>query len=195
VLRVHEGSIDLQIISLRPEVIIDHVKQDADAFGVGGIDQGLEVFGLPVAAVGREQVAAVIAPVPTAWKIGDRHDLDRGNAQISQQIQLFYRRDERSFRGERADMQLVDDHLLPGATAPACVPPEIAAGIDDLAGSFDILGLEARSRVGDFLAVLEHKAVAHPCAGILHFDLVPTSHYRRHRDDAFEVVYLERDSV
>ena len=108
---------------------------------MGGIDQGLEVLRPSVGRIGREKVDAVVAPIATAREIGDRHQLDRGDAELDEIVQLVDGRAERAFGRERPDVQLVDDRLLPGAAAPRPVAPLVGARIDHLARAMHVLRL------------------------------------------------------
>ena len=113
----------VQVGALRAEVVVDHVEQHHQPARVGRVDQRLEVLRPAVAAVGRVGQHAVVAPVPRAREIGDRHELDRGHAQCHQMVELVDRGAEGALRREGADVQFVDDRLLPGAAAPAVVAP------------------------------------------------------------------------
>ena len=66
-----------------------------------------------------EQVDTVITPVPDPGEVGDRHQFDRGDAQVRELRQLSCRRGERPFGRERADVQLVEDEVVPRNTRPA----------------------------------------------------------------------------
>src|SRR5687768_14462056 len=46
-------------------------------------------------------------------------------------------------------MQLVDDRLVPGTSAPGVVAPAVVRRGDDLARAVDVARLEARSRIGN----------------------------------------------
>ena len=64
--------------------------------------------------------------------------------------------------GESPEMQLVNDHLLPAAAAPAGVAPVIGRRIDDLARAMHAFRLMAGSRVGQSLAVERDSGSASP---------------------------------
>ena len=66
----------VQIVPGRAEMIVDDVEHDAEAALMRRVDERAQVLRRAVAAIGREGQDAVIAPVPAADEIGDRHDLD-----------------------------------------------------------------------------------------------------------------------
>ena len=74
-----------------------------------GVDERPEIVGLPIAARRREERDAVVAPVAVARKVGDRHQLDRGDPEILQIRQALDDTAKRPLWRERADVQLVED--------------------------------------------------------------------------------------
>ena len=85
--------IGVEIIALRPEVVVHHVQQHHHAAHVRLLDEVLEIVGAAVSRVGREGQNAVVSPIALAGKVRQRHQLDRGYAQIRQIIQpLFHAR-------------------------------------------------------------------------------------------------------
>ena len=132
-----------------------------------GIDQRLEIVRAAIGAVRRIKQDAVIAPVPAAGKIRNRHQLDRGEARGGDVIEPLDRRAEASFACERTDMQLKKYALVPGAAGPiAGLPPERIL-TDDLARPMRVVGLEARGRVRHGPFFIDEKMVTRtgPCAG------------------------------
>ena len=103
-----------EVVPVGTKVIIDHVEEDHQPALVGGLDQRLEILRAAIAGIGRVGQDAVIAPVPPAGEIGDRHDLERGDAEPRQVIEPSDRGAEGAFLCEGADMELVDDRLVPG---------------------------------------------------------------------------------
>ena len=117
------------------------------------LDQRLQILGPAVGGSGRKELHAVIAPVAPPRKLRDRHQLDRGHAERDEIVEPRDRAGEIAALGERAEMQLVDDHLFPAPAAPAGIGPAIGAGIDDLAGAVHAVRLIARGGVGVVAAV------------------------------------------
>ena len=56
---------------------------------VRGIDEASEPFGAAVGAVRRGQVDAVVAPAALAGEVGDRHQLDRVDAELRELGQVL----------------------------------------------------------------------------------------------------------
>ena len=102
----------LQVVPVGAEVVVDDVQDDAEAEGVGAIDQPPQIVGRAVDVRGRPEIDAVVAPAEASGELGDRHQLDDGDAQLAQRRQLARRGGEGSLRGERADVKLVDDLAL-----------------------------------------------------------------------------------
>ena len=64
---------------------------------MGGVDEPGEPLRAAVGAVRREDEDAVVAPAALAGERRDRHQLDRGDAELGQRGQPRGRRVERSF--------------------------------------------------------------------------------------------------
>ena len=73
-----------QVVALRAEVVVDDVEEDRQAVRVAGVDQPLQPVRPAVAVLGGVGEDAVVAPVAAAGELGDRHQLDRGDAQLAQ---------------------------------------------------------------------------------------------------------------
>ena len=128
-------------------MIVDDVEKHHQAALVRGIDQRLEILRPAVGAVGRVKQHAVVAPVPAAGEIGDRHQLDRGEARVGDVVELVDGAAKRALLGERADMQLEKHAFVPRPADPAARLPVIG-WIDHLARPMHVVGLEARRRIG-----------------------------------------------
>ena len=61
--------------------------------------------------------------------------------------------------GEGADVQLVDDRLVPGRGAPGAVFPGVGARVDDLARPVDAMRIAARGGIWHFLCPIDAVAV------------------------------------
>ena len=97
-----------EIVPVRPEVVVDDVEEDHQAEAVRGVDQGLQIVGRAIGGVGREGQHAVVAPVALAREIVDRHELDGGDAELSQVGQP---RGDTGEAAQAAGMQLVEHGL------------------------------------------------------------------------------------
>ena len=170
----------VDISAFRSEVVVDDVEQHHQPAGVGGFDQRLQVLGPAIGGIRSVGQHAVVAPVAAAGKITDRHDLDRGDAERNQMVELADRGAKRALRRKGADVQFVDDRLLPGAAAPAGVAPGIGRRIDHLARPVHILRLITRGRVRDAQAIRQHEAISRTGAGAIGDELVPALADRSH---------------
>ena len=106
---------DVQVITLGAEMVVDDVEQDREAARVARLDQRLQILGPAIGGSGREELHAVIAPVAPPGKLRDRHQLDRGHAELDEIVEPRDRAGEIAALGKRAEMQFVDDHLFPAA--------------------------------------------------------------------------------
>src|ERR1700756_3325084 len=75
-------------ISFGPEVIVDHVEEHHQPAQMRFVDQGFQVLGPPIAAVGRVPQDAVIAPAPAASEIRKRHQFKPGDSGLCEMIEL-----------------------------------------------------------------------------------------------------------
>src|ERR1700709_2644553 len=76
-----------EVVSIGAKVIVHNVKEYHDFSSMRRVDQRLKVLGAAIAGIGREQQYAVVSPVAATGKVGDRHDLDGGDAGASQKTQ------------------------------------------------------------------------------------------------------------
>ena len=170
----------VDIGALGTEMVVDDIEQNHQPTGVGGFDQRLQVLGPPVGRIRSERQHPVVAPVPAAGKITDRHDLDCGNAKPDQVVELRNRCTKRALGRKGADVQLVDDRLLPGTAAPAGIAPQVGRRVDDLARPVHVLRLIPRGRVRDAELVRQNEAVSCTGAGAIGDEFVPAPADRLH---------------
>ena len=142
-IRGHRG----QVITLRAEVVVDHVEQDREAARMAGFDKGLQIVRPAVAGSRRIKLDAIIAPVAPAGELADRHQLDRGHTQIAQIVEPAESPREIAARRKGAEMEFVYDEFLPGTAAPAGVVPAIGRSIDHLARTMHAFRLKAGSGI------------------------------------------------
>ena len=66
-------------------MVVDDVEDDREALGVGGVDEAREVLrACRRPEWGGVEVDAVVAPAVAAGELGERHQLDRGHAELAQ---------------------------------------------------------------------------------------------------------------
>ena len=103
---------------------------------------------------------AVIAPVPRARKLADRHDLDGRDAQVAQVLQPGDDRLERPLRREGADVQLVKHQVLAAHALPIPIGPGEPLREHHRRGPVDPLGLPERTGIGPLGAAVEPVGIA-----------------------------------
>ena len=176
------GRIERQKVPLGTEVVVDDVEQDRDPLPVSRLDEGFEILRPAIACIGSVGKRAVIAPVPAAAEIADRHDLDGCNAELSQMSELRCGSRERAFRRKSAEMELVKHDVVPFAARPG-FPPAIGAGIDRLARAVDVVGLKPGRRVRNLAPARQREPIARARAKSFHegFEeaILPRSHGER----------------
>lgn len=125
------GAEVLEVVPLRSEVVVDDVEKQRQPLRMAGIHQTAEPLGPSVRLVRGEQRGAVVAPVAIAREGHHRHQLERGDAEVSQVGELRGDAGEGSFGREGPDVQLVEDELAERQAAPPAVAPAKAVGGDD----------------------------------------------------------------
>ncbi len=106
------------------------------------IDKTAQVIGSAVTACRRKECYSVIAPIAAPRKIRDRHQLHCRNAQIQQIGQPSGSALKCSFRREGADMEFIENQILPSDTPPGAVVPGKCAWINHLGWSMNAIRLE-----------------------------------------------------
>src|SRR5690606_356317 len=96
-----------KVISFRPNMIVHHIQEDGDAFGMAGIYQPLQSQGSAIGILNRVRKNTIITPVPATGELGYRHKFDTVDAQFAQIIQPGYDGFKSSLWGESTDMQFI----------------------------------------------------------------------------------------
>ncbi len=151
--------VERQVVSVGSEMIVHDVEEDHQAKVVRRVDQRLQCVRRAVGRIGRVRQHAVVAPVAPPGEVVDRHQFDRGDAEIPQHRQSF-RHAGKSAAG--ADVEFVKHGLAPGTPLPVRVPPRIGARIDHDARTMHVIGLRACGRIGHQRAVRQAVAIARP---------------------------------
>jgi hypothetical protein len=112
------------------DVVVDDVQQDGEALAVGRVDEALQALRAAVRVVRRADVDAVVAPPVAAGERGDRHQLDRRDAELAQAAQVGDRGIERALLGERADVQLVQHRVAKRRRLESLVGPREPARVE-----------------------------------------------------------------
>src|SRR5262245_66501426 len=66
-----------QMVSLWPDVVVDHIEDDRHSSLMAGIDKCLESGGTAVGILNRERKYSVITPVARTRKLRNRHQFHR----------------------------------------------------------------------------------------------------------------------
>ncbi len=163
-LREKARRISAEIISFGAEVVIDHVEKYHQPAQMCFVDQGFEIVGAAIDAVGRVPQHAVIAPIALPCEIRQRHQFKCGDAGRHQMVELADHGAVGAFGCEGADMSFDRDGFLPRASAPIRGAPSVAGVIDHLAGARNIVGLKRGRRIGHIDLVVDPEFVT--CAGL-----------------------------
>ena len=139
--RLQVGPEPGKVVSAGAEVVVDHVLDDAQAGGVGGVHEALVRGGSAVAFVHGVPEDAVVAPVVGAVEAVDRQQLHEVDAQLRQVVQLPGGGVQCSLRRERAHVEFVDHGALEPAARPLPVRPLVAAGVERAREGVDAGGL------------------------------------------------------
>jgi hypothetical protein len=173
-----------EVVPLGPEVVVDDVQQHHEAARMRGLDEFLQVAGKAVGRVGRERQHAVVAPVAPSGAIRDRHELDRGHAELGEVVEPLAGGVQSARVRERAQVQLVEHRLVPGPPVPLDVVPRVRARIDHDAGSVHVPGIEARCRIGDHEVVAHAEGVGRSGTDLGNRQLMPSPGKRVHVERA-----------
>src|SRR5882762_1370241 len=97
-----------QIIAFRSEVVVDDVQCHGEAPRMRGIHQQLQIARSSVTVLDGKGIHAVIAPIPRARKLRDRHYLDSGYTKSGKTIEYGAQGIEGSFICEGPHVQFVE---------------------------------------------------------------------------------------
>src|ERR1700722_10728463 len=163
-----------QIITFRAKVVVDDVKKNHQPTLVRSLDEIFQVFGAAIDRVGGKGKYAVISPVALAGEIGKRHQFESGDADIDEIVETLDHTGEGSRGAKCADVEFVDDRVLPRSAAPICIAPVEGSGIDDLTWAMHIARLEARGRVGHAMLAVDAKEVVRTGLGLVGDEFEPS---------------------
>jgi len=154
------GSIGVEIVPFRAEMVVDDVEQDHQSPVMGRLYQTFKIFGAPVTGVGGEFEYSIVSPIASARKIRDRHQFDRCNSEVDEMVELIAGSGESSKGSKRADVELINYRVFPRPASPGFIPPVKGIGVDNLAGCVYIPRLEPGSGIGNLLAIVNAKTVS-----------------------------------
>ena len=73
-----------QVVAVWAEVIVDHVKNYADAVLMSGVDHLAKIVRAAISVKRREKIDSVVAPTDISSELSQRHALKNGNAEVAQ---------------------------------------------------------------------------------------------------------------
>src|SRR5262245_49192707 len=111
-----------QIISVRAEMVVNDVEDDAKTELVRTIDEGAKLVRRSVEMRRREKVDSVVSPAEGTRKLSDRHDLQQSDSDIRQMRQKFLRRVPRAFPCKSTDVHFVKYLSLKADAGPIGLP-------------------------------------------------------------------------
>jgi hypothetical protein len=172
-----------KVVPFRAEVVVDDIEDDRHAAAMTGVDHPPERVRPTVARLHREGMDAVIAPVARAGELGERHQLDGGDAEVPQIVETLDDRVERAFGRESAHVNFVEKIVLERQAPPSRVAP-IEIRVDDGRGAVHAERLEARSGIGAIGAVIRPEEIQAAGSDAFGFDVMVTASGRTHPDPA-----------
>ena len=141
------GRVAVQVVAFGPEVVVHHVQKHGQSAAVRGVDERRQLLG-PAVTRGRcVRQHAVVPPVAVARPLRERHELDRRHTEFDEIVEPLDRAAVRAAGRERADVQFVEHHLVPGPPAPIGDRPAKPRRIDEFAQPVDAFGLKTRCRI------------------------------------------------
>src|SRR5581483_3962204 len=135
------------------------------------------------------------SPVFAAWKFGDGHDFDCGHPQVPQMIELLDGCSKGAFASKSADVELINNRLLPRPVVPPGIIPGPCRWIDDFARPMYVFRLIAGGGIGDTHTVRQNETVTRSRGGALRRQFVPTAGLGEHRDGARFAHQFDLDSL
>ncbi len=149
-----------EVIPLGTEVIVDHVEEHHHSAQMRRVDQGFQIVGAAIGAVGRVPQHAVIAPVARSRKIRQRHQFQSGDSGGGEMIESFDHGAVAAVRHEGADMGFDQYGFMPRPTAPVRRPPSVVGMIDHLARPRDVVRLKGGGWIRHIDLVVDPESVA-----------------------------------
>ncbi len=170
-----------QVVTGRPQVVVDHIHHDADAPRVAGVHEALQPVGAAVGVLHGVQPHAVVAPTVLPGERVHRQQLDGADPEVDEVVEFPDGGVEGALVGERADVQLVDDSARQRNSPPQLVRPREGAEIDDAARAVHAVRLPRRPRIGQRRPVVDREGVVR--AGVHRLVQLPPAvgPRRRHR--------------
>src|SRR5713101_5906608 len=102
-----------KVVSLRPQMVVDHIQHHSQSFVVGGVDQSLQALRATVRRVWSVEMGTVITPVSLSWNLHHWHEFHSGDAEIVFQIvEISEDGSECSVRRKGPRMEFIENQIL-----------------------------------------------------------------------------------
>src|SRR5712692_10218761 len=121
---------------------------------VAGIDEPFKARGPSVRILHSEGINAVIPPVSIAGKLGNGHDLNRGNSKLLESREVGDNSVKGAFGCERSNMKLVYDVIFKRKAKPTTVLP-VKLWVYHLRWTMNALRLKMRGGIWALLVFLQ----------------------------------------
>lgn len=72
-----------EIVAVGSEMVVDDIENDGEPVTVSCVDESLEPVVIAINMIGREQLHAVVAPIPASGTLGNRHHFEHRDAEIT----------------------------------------------------------------------------------------------------------------
>ena len=153
-------SIKREVVSLGAEVVVDDIEKDHEALRMRGLYEIFQILRGPVGALRGEWQHAIVAPVAPSRELRERHQLYRCHTEVHEIVELLLDPGECPLGSKGANVQLVEDDLLPLTSLPVLVPPDEGRGVHNPACAVHVIRLVAGGRIWHLLPTVYPVAVA-----------------------------------
>src|ERR1022692_2842614 len=116
-------SIGMEIVPLRPKVVVNDIEQNHDAVAVCALNELFQIFRPAVITVGSKRQDSVVTPISSARKVRKGHQFENGDAEIGQVVELVGDGGEGAFRRKGSHVQFVNHSFFPRAATPVLILP------------------------------------------------------------------------
>ncbi len=151
-----------QIVSIRPEMVVDHIQEHAQSLGVCRVNKALQVIWPAIDVAGGIEIDPVISPVPAPWTLRYGHQFQCRDTQGLQFWELLGQSGVGAFRRIGPYVTLVDHQSGRRQSFPRTVRPFIRAGIDHLGRAVGPVGLEPGPGIGIAVTTVQFEPIPRP---------------------------------
>src|SRR3569833_722983 len=131
-------------------MVIHHIHDDGYPTEMSGIHQFVVPIHSTVRRLYGKRIDTIVSPVAHSGELREGHQLDGGDAQVRQVVQLDDDALEIMRRGKAPRMQLVDDHIRQCKPLPVAVRPVKAVPFEQLRWTVNAAWLRQARWVGTY---------------------------------------------